>query len=145
VSRIEITHEYVRAALDYHLSYMHLKQLARTGMEHNFLPGPSLWAAPDIFTSIVDGCHDQALGSDRPTVSCKTFLDGSQKATAQWSKERRFRIFETQFRLLLKGARLSQLNSTRTRPMPVALLTALHFVCDWHSESVFRSRREVGA
>ncbi len=45
VSRIDITHEYVRAALDYHLSYQELKQLARTGMEHSFLPGKSLWAA----------------------------------------------------------------------------------------------------
>jgi adenosine deaminase len=45
VSRIEITHEYVRAALDYHLTYQDMKQLARTGMEHNFLPGPSLWDA----------------------------------------------------------------------------------------------------
>ena len=50
VSRIEITHEYTRAALDYHLTYADLKQLARTGMEHNFLPGPSLWASPDVFT-----------------------------------------------------------------------------------------------
>src|ERR1035438_930045 len=51
VSRIELTHEYVRAALDYHLTYQDLKQLARTGMEHNFLPGESLWAAPDAFTT----------------------------------------------------------------------------------------------
>src|ERR1035441_7842659 len=48
VSRIDITHEYVRAALDYHLSYTDLKQLARTGMEHSFLPGESLWARPEI-------------------------------------------------------------------------------------------------
>jgi len=43
VGRIDITNEYVRAALDYHLSYQDLKQLARTGMEYNFLPGKSLW------------------------------------------------------------------------------------------------------
>ena len=42
VSRIDLTHEYVRAANDYHLSYQDLKQLARTGMEHDFLPGHSL-------------------------------------------------------------------------------------------------------
>jgi adenosine deaminase len=97
VSRIELTHEYVRAALDYHLSYQDLKQLARTGMEHNFLPGPSLWAAPDIFTLVVDACRGQLPDSDAPTASCKTFLDGSQKATAQWEQERRFRVFEAQF------------------------------------------------
>lgn len=94
VSRIEITHEYVRAALDYHLSYAELKQLARTGMEHNFLPGPSLWATPDTFTAAVSSCRGQALGSEAPSSSCKTFLNGSQKATAQWEQERRFRAFE---------------------------------------------------
>ena len=97
VSRIEITHEYTRAALDYHLSYVDLKQLARTGMEHNFLPGPSLWASPDVFTLPVAACRGQILGSDPPAASCKAFLDASQKASAQWEQERRFRTFESQF------------------------------------------------
>ena len=39
VSRIDITHEYVRAAIDYRLTYRDLKELARTGMEHSFLSG----------------------------------------------------------------------------------------------------------
>ncbi len=97
VSRIEITHEYVRAALDYHLGYQDLKQLARTGMEHSFLPGASLWAVPDLFTVPAVPCHAQALGSDHPTSACKAFLDGSQRATAQWEQERRFHAFEAQF------------------------------------------------
>ena len=94
VSRIEITHEYVRAAWDYHLSYDDLKQLARTGMEHDFLPGPSLWAAPDAFTLPVAPCRGQAPGSEKPSEACKAFLDGSQKAAAQWELERRFHAFE---------------------------------------------------
>jgi adenosine deaminase len=97
VSRIDLTHEYVRAALDYHLSYAELKQLARTGMEHNFLPGPSLWDAPDVFTAAVASCRMQPLGADSPKSACKAFLDASQKATAQWEQERRFRAFEAQF------------------------------------------------
>jgi adenosine deaminase len=97
VSRIEITHEYVRAALDYHLSYQDLKQMARTGMEHNFLPGRSLWDAPDAFTAPVSGCKGHALGGDKPTAACKAFLDGSEKATAQWEQERRFKAFEAKF------------------------------------------------
>jgi adenosine deaminase len=97
VGRIDITHEYVRAALDYHLSYQDLKQLARTGMEHNFLPGESLWAAPDAFSTPVAICRTQALGSDKPTAGCKAFLDGSEKAAAQWELERRFRAFEAKF------------------------------------------------
>jgi adenosine deaminase len=97
VSRIEITHEYVRAALDYHLTYQDLKQLARTGMEHNFLPGASLWAAQDVFRLAAEPCRGQPLGSDRPTAACKTFLEGSQKAAAQWEQEHRFKEFEAQF------------------------------------------------
>ena len=97
VSRIDITHEYVRAALDYHLSYADLKQLARTGMEHDFLPGESLWVATDAFTTPVATCRGQVLGAEKPTAACQSFLDGSQKAAAQWELERRFRAFEAQF------------------------------------------------
>jgi adenosine deaminase len=94
VSRIDITHEYVRAAIDYNLTYQDLKQLVRTGMEHNFLPGQSLWAAPDRFTAPAAACDGQQLGSDAPSPTCRTFLAGSEKATAQWELERRFRVFE---------------------------------------------------
>src|SRR4029078_3355771 len=39
VSRIDMTHEYVRAASTFQLSYADLKQMVRTGLEHIFLPG----------------------------------------------------------------------------------------------------------
>ena len=94
VSRIDITHEYVRAAIDYNLTYQDLKQLARTGMEHNFLPGDSLWAVPDKFIGPASACNGQDLGTDRPSQACKAFLAGSEKAAAQWELERRFRVFE---------------------------------------------------
>ncbi len=97
VSRIDITHEYVRAALEYHLTYQDLKQLAHTGMEHSFLPGASLWAAQDVFTLPAQPCRGQTLGSDHPAAACETFLEGSQKATEQWEQERRFKAFEAQF------------------------------------------------
>ena len=97
VSRIDITHEYVRAALDYRLTYQDLKQLVRTGMEHDFLPGPSLWAVPDAFTTPANPCKGQPLGSGNPAPACRAFLDGSEKAAAQWELERRFRAFEARF------------------------------------------------
>jgi adenosine deaminase len=97
VSRIDLTNEYQRAALDYHLSYEDLKQLARTGMEHSFLPGDSLWAEEDVFSVPVAACRSQVLGADNPAPGCKTFLDSSQKAAAQWELERRFRAFEAKF------------------------------------------------
>ncbi|HVC48147.1 MAG TPA: hypothetical protein VND90_12960 [Terracidiphilus sp.] len=97
VSRIDLTHEYVRAALTYHLSYAQLKMLARTGMEHSFLPGASLWAREDIFTEPAAACRGEALGGARPDSACRALLAGSQKAAAQWELERRFRAFEATF------------------------------------------------
>jgi adenosine deaminase len=94
VSRIDLTHEYVMAAEEYHLSYADLKELARTGMEHDFLPGESLWAREDDFRVPVAACRAQVLGGERPAEACKTFLDKSEKAAAQWELERRLREFE---------------------------------------------------
>jgi adenosine deaminase len=97
VSRINITHEYVRAANDYRLSYEDLKQLARTGMEHNFLAGASLWAAPDAFGAAASPCKGQSIGGPKPSKACRSFLDANEKAAAQWELERRFREFEAKF------------------------------------------------
>jgi adenosine deaminase len=97
VSRIDLTHEYVRAALDYHLTYLDLKQLARTGMEHAFLPGNSLWARPDEFTQSGPACKGETLGGEEHSLACKKFLDENEKAAAQWELEGRFRAFEAAF------------------------------------------------
>lgn len=97
VSRIELTTEYVRAANTYHLSYADLKDLARTGMEHNFLPGESLWAERDVFRAPNAACRGQILGGTKPPSQCRNFLDGNEKAAAQWELERRFREFEARF------------------------------------------------
>jgi adenosine deaminase len=79
VSRIDITGEYVRAALDYHLSYQDLKQLARTGMEHNFLPGESLWAAPDAFTTPLLLARRRFLGQTSLTAGVQGFPGWQRK------------------------------------------------------------------
>jgi len=97
VSRIDITHEYVRAAIDYHLTYADIKALARTGMEHSFLHGASLWAQPDVFGARADACKGDDLGAQNPSAGCKAFLDGSEKAAAQWEQERRFKAFEAKW------------------------------------------------
>jgi adenosine deaminase len=97
VSRIDLTHEYVRAAIDYGLTYRDLKQLARTGMEHDFLPGASLWARPDDFRAAVSACKGETLGGNNPSSNCSQFLRDSQKAAAQWELERRFTVFEAKF------------------------------------------------
>jgi adenosine deaminase len=95
VSRIDMTHEYVRAVETYDLKYRDLKQMVRTGMEHTFLPGASLWAAPDRFTAPVAACAHDTLGSEKPSAGCTAFLKSSERARQQWELERRFREFET--------------------------------------------------
>jgi adenosine deaminase len=97
VSRINMTHEYVRAAETYSLSYADLKQLVRTGLEHDFLPGASLWREPDVFTRTAAACASDTAGAVMPSAGCAAFLKSSEKAQQQWELERRFREFEAGF------------------------------------------------
>jgi adenosine deaminase len=94
VSRIDLTHEYVRAVQTYDLHYMDVKRMVRTGVEHSFLPGPSLWAAPDKFTTPVAACAHDSLGTEKPSTPCASFLKSSEKAHQQWELERRFHVWE---------------------------------------------------
>jgi len=97
VSRIDMTHEYVRAASTYALSYADLKQMVRTSLEHNFLPGASLWREPDAFTRAAAACASDSPGTAKPSPACADFLKSSEKAQQQWELERRFREFEASF------------------------------------------------
>ncbi|HEX2662415.1 MAG TPA: hypothetical protein VHM93_06245 [Candidatus Acidoferrum sp.] len=96
VSRIDLTHEYVRAVQTYGLNYRDLKQIVRTSLEHSFLPGESLWRAPDNFTVAASACARDSLGTDKPSSSCAALLKSSEKAAQQWELERRFRKFESE-------------------------------------------------
>lgn len=95
VSRIDLTHEYVRAAQTYDLHYGDLKRIARTSLEHSFLPGDSVWNAPDAFTRVVSACAQDSLGAEKPSAGCTAFLKSSEKAQQQWELEKRFHAFET--------------------------------------------------
>jgi adenosine deaminase len=97
VSRIDMTHEYVRAVESYGLSYADLKQMVRTSLEHTFLRGASLWREPDNFTQLAATCALDTPGTARPSASCPAFLKSSEKAQQQWELERRIREFEASF------------------------------------------------
>jgi adenosine deaminase len=84
VFRIDLTHEYVRAALEQHLTYLDLKQSARNGITYSFLPGESLWRA--------DG--ERVAACAAPGPACEAFLKASEKALAQWRLEQDFAQFE---------------------------------------------------
>jgi adenosine deaminase len=94
VSRIDLTHEYVRAVQTYDLHYADLKRMVRTSLEHSFLPGSSLWNAPDTFTRVSSACTLDSFGAEMVSSRCADFLASNEKAAQQWELERRFRIFE---------------------------------------------------
>lgn len=98
VSRIDLTHEYVIAADTYPLTYEDMKLLARTSIEHAFLPGKSLWVryTPERLTTPVAVCHGQ-LGNATPAGACAELVEHSQKAQEEWELERRFHLFEASF------------------------------------------------
>jgi adenosine deaminase len=96
VSRSDMTHEYVRAAESYHLSYLDLKRMARQSLEHSFLAGAGLWSEAQMFHPVT------ACAGDRPesanlSAGCKRFLDANDRARVQWKLEREFAEFETKF------------------------------------------------
>ncbi len=102
VSRIDLTHEFVRAVQTYGLHYAEVKQLARSSIEHSFLPGASLWRRPDAFDRPVAPCTQPPDARDlgkppKSTGLCTQFLESSEKARQQWELERRFREFESSF------------------------------------------------
>jgi len=98
VSRIDLTHEYVRAADTYPLSYNDLKLMVRTSIEHAFLPGDSLWIrmTPEKLDTPVAACRSQ-LGDAEPHGACADLIHASPKAQQEWELEHRFRVFESSF------------------------------------------------
>ena len=90
VSRVDLTHEYVRAMDSYRLGYRELKQLSRNSLTYSFLPGESFWRRPSSSDPIAV-CAGQ---TSQPSPECQSFLGTSEKARLQWQLERAFDAFE---------------------------------------------------
>jgi adenosine deaminase len=97
VSRSSMAGEYQRAALDQQLGYRQLKAMARSSLEHAFLPGASVWASLDTVDAVAECATTKEIGlGGTPTAACATFLAASERARMQWELERRFLVFESQ-------------------------------------------------
>jgi hypothetical protein len=97
VARSEITREYERAVEDQGIEYPCLKKMVRTGMEHAFLPGQSLWADARKFI-LVKECVNEKLTARPSGAACQRFLAGSEKARQQWQLEKALADFEANAR-----------------------------------------------
>ena len=94
VSRIDLTHEYVRAVTEQNFTYTDLKTAARASLEHSFLPGESLWAERDRYVRRATACATPVRAATEPSSGCKTFLQNNARAAAQYELEQRFVRFE---------------------------------------------------
>jgi adenosine deaminase len=96
VSRSDMTREYQRAVEDFGLSYIELKLMARTSLEHAFLPGASLWAAAAPF-KLAAACAADTPGTPQTSPSCRSLLQSSERARVQWELEAALVRFEEAF------------------------------------------------
>jgi hypothetical protein len=100
VARSELTWEFQRAVETYHLSYAELKTMVRDSLDHSFLPGASLWDAPERFRPVAACAHDTVVSETAPmarSAACRKYLEGSEKARLEWKEEDEFRKFESEF------------------------------------------------
>jgi len=95
VSRSDMTQEYLRGALDQGLNYTQLKKMARTSLEHAFIPGASLWSDGRNFTPVKQ-CAADLAAPQTPSAACAGFLKRSEKAHLQWALEVQLFSFESQ-------------------------------------------------
>ena len=85
VARSDMTHEYLRAVEQQHLSYADLKRMARQSLEHSFLPGKNLWVSAKGTFVPVAACASDMAG--KPSHACSEFLSESERAQEQWKLE----------------------------------------------------------
>ncbi len=97
VSRSDLTMEYLRGVREQGLSYLQLKKMARTSLEHAFAPGRSLWATAGNFSSVRSECAADFPTGRAVAASCVKFLESSDKARLEWELESSFRRFEAQW------------------------------------------------
>jgi adenosine deaminase len=98
----DLSHEFLHAARDYHLTYGELKELARNSIEYSFLPGHSLFGTRK-FTAWVPACSSAVRGEnlawpvylERLGTICHAYLDNNPKAEAQVRLEYQFQQFES--------------------------------------------------
>lgn len=97
IVRSELTLSFKRAVEGYGLTYPALKQMVRASLEHAFVPGASLWPAPDSFGSVVAVCRDRAAREAVAGGACRRYLHRNEKAALEWREEAAFARFEAGF------------------------------------------------
>jgi adenosine deaminase len=93
IVRSELTWYFQRAVVGYHVDYRTLKRMVRDSLEHAFVPGPSLWRAPEDFVPVAVCAAQIADGPPRGDA-CRRYLAHSERASLEWREEVEFTRFE---------------------------------------------------
>ena len=91
VSRIDLTHEYIRLAKTYSVPYFELRHVSRNSLTYSFLDGESIWTSP--------ACQVDLKAAKPAGEACRQFLGSSEKAQLQWKLEQRFKTFEATLKI----------------------------------------------
>ncbi len=96
-ARSDLTQTFMRAVQGYHIGYFGLKRMVRDSLEHAFLPGTDLWAAPEDFAHMNAACSGVALTPVPGRPACRALLASSQHAAIEWKEEVAFAQFERDY------------------------------------------------
>ncbi len=96
-ARSDLTQTFLRAVQGYHVNYLGLKRMVRDSLEHAFLPGEDLWAAPEDFAHMKPACAGAPLVDAPPAAACRALLKRSQHAAIEWREEVAFAAFERRY------------------------------------------------
>jgi hypothetical protein len=96
-ARSDLTQTFLRAVQGYHIGYLGLKRMVRDSLEHAFLPGTDLWAAPEDFAHMNPACSGVPLAATPSSAACRALLASSEHAAIEWKEEVAFAQFESAY------------------------------------------------
>ncbi|AYG84723.1 Aminodeoxyfutalosine deaminase [Streptomyces hundungensis] len=98
VSRSDLTAVFQQAFIDQELTVANLRTLTRASLDHAFIEGADLWKEQDRYDAFAKPCaHDVPDPHRAPSAACRTLLNVSPKAAAQWQLEVDWREFENRY------------------------------------------------
>jgi len=81
----------------YDLSYADLKYYSRNSLAYSFLAGDSLFVSTRS-GKYVSQCASSRPGKKSASASCSKYLQANEKARWQWDLEKRFQVFESEYK-----------------------------------------------
>jgi adenosine deaminase len=102
VARSDITHEYLKGVQEQGLTYLELKTMARTSLEHAFIAGGSYWRDAQRFVPH-HRCANSGPAGRRVSSACEQLVKNSAKTKLQLQLENALQSFERRIEILSRS------------------------------------------